>query len=240
MAGGGDTKYGNGVYLTKLNPETTSKEQIAMNNWTNSNAIHKVDKYFVIDIPESEVKNTNARGRNIFLYERRMDLRLHKYTWWLKDFDSNQILASYKYQMASLGPASEMHPKRMGVYTMTEDTVNGRPMYQSKGNFLFMDTNGQWGVGPDVGSDDFWLVQCSDHSLGPDQEMLWEYTDISTENLAWREDDATLKASAFQTNSMSKIEQLETEIKELREKFAVMESSQDAFKGVAHLDQIDD
>ena len=67
---GGDTAFGNGVYLTKLSPETSIKIQIAKNNWANTSAqfIRKTENYFVIDIKESDVKDTNATDRNIFTF----------------------------------------------------------------------------------------------------------------------------------------------------------------------------
>ena len=43
---------------------------IAKNNWANTNAqfIRKTENYFVIDIKESDVKDTNATDRNIFTF----------------------------------------------------------------------------------------------------------------------------------------------------------------------------
>ena len=67
---GGDTAFGNGVYFTKLSSETSIKIQIAKNNWANTNDqfIRKTENYFVIDIKESDVKDTNATDRNIFTF----------------------------------------------------------------------------------------------------------------------------------------------------------------------------
>jgi len=203
-----DGAYGNGVYLTNLDPETSSKQQIALNNWTNTSesTMKKLKNYFVLDIPASEITDTNATGRKVFLFGHRNDVRLYNYSWWLKDIDTGDILASYKYQVVSLGPASVTHSSKMGVYTMTDDTVNGRPVYQnacSSRNYmahLFMDSHGSWGVGPHLGNDNFWLVQVGDNSLGPDQNSKWEYVDLDHADPAhlWRTNDATLKASAFQ------------------------------------------
>jgi len=79
----GDAGFGNGVYLTKMDPKTHSKEQIAMNNWTNTSAlaINKTKNYFVFKIPDSDTKDAGANGRDIFLFDQRKDLRLHKYHW---------------------------------------------------------------------------------------------------------------------------------------------------------------
>ena len=142
---GGDAAYGSGVYLTQLEPQTfkispfhpshqTSKIDIARNNWMNASpeALKKTEIYFVFDIPESDVNDTKAKNRNIFLFGNMNDLLLHKYPWWLKNFDSNEILASYKYKVMSLGPASNRCPHVMGDYVITEETVNGRPVYQER------------------------------------------------------------------------------------------------------------
>merc|ERR1719186_1587622 len=86
----GEAACGNGVYLTKLSPVSSSKAEIAMNNWTKSSApyIDRTEYCFVVDIPESEVKDARAVGRNIFLYDECSDLRLIKYPWWLKRHES--------------------------------------------------------------------------------------------------------------------------------------------------------
>jgi len=195
--------FGNGVYLTNLDPETSTEHEIAMNNWTNTSAstMMKLKNYFVLDIPDSEITDTNATGRKVFLFGHRNDIRLYNFSWWLKDFDTGDILASYKYQVVSLGPASVQYGRLMGEYRMTDDTVNGRPVYQNVSRnylHLFMDSNGRWGIGPDVGIDKFVLAQDSNFSLGPDQDSdsKWEYVDRL--DPTWRVDDATLKASAFQ------------------------------------------
>ena len=104
-----DAAYGNGVYLTKLKPPTSSKTEIAQNNWLNTTPqiVNKTKNYFVVEIPDSDVKDFTAAGRNIFLFDNRKDLSLLTFPWWLKDFDSGKTIASYKYTMASYGPAEE-------------------------------------------------------------------------------------------------------------------------------------
>ena len=49
----GDVAFGNGVYLTELNPWTYSKHQIAMNNWMNTSdaTMNKLKNYFILSIP---------------------------------------------------------------------------------------------------------------------------------------------------------------------------------------------
>ena len=129
---GGDIAFGNGVYLTKLSPETSVKIQIAKNNWVNTNAqfIRKTENYFVIDIKESDVKDTNATDRNIFTFGSQNDLLLYKY----------QIVASYKYTIMSFGPAFSLSQfiikNCIKDYTVTEEIVNGRPVYKHADKFL--------------------------------------------------------------------------------------------------------
>jgi len=197
----GDTAYGNGVYFTQLNPDTSSKTEIAMNNWqdTSEDSLKKTENYFVFDIPESEIKDSGAKDRNIFVFGEKNDLQLQKYPWWLKNFDSNKIIASYKYKLMSLGPASVPYSEGMGDYTITEETVNGRPVYEKKDlekSYLSMASNGMWLFGPVAGGYQGWISQRScTYSLGPDMDLPWSYTD---EGSGWKTDDTTLKAYAWQ------------------------------------------
>jgi len=194
----GDAGFGNGVYLTKLSPETSTKTDIAMNNWVKSSPlfIKKTQNYFVIKIPDCDVKDCTSTGRDIFLLGGRNDLRLHKYSWWLKDFDTKQIIASYKYRIASLGPASLKWESKMGDYSITEDTANGRPVYkheETSATFLFMSSFGNWVVGEDAGKDSGCLRETSNYSLGPSSNLPWEYS-----NNPWKNDDTTLRGFAWQ------------------------------------------
>jgi len=213
---GDDAGYGNGVYVTKLSPQTSSKSQIALNNWRSSSAnfIKRTENYFVIDIPESEIKNTEAAGRNIYVFGRRNDLLLYKYPWWLKNFDSGEIIASYKYHMASFGPVSIPsgvpnydHSKLLGDYRMVEDNANGRPVFklendqadQHKNAFLFISSNGEfWYVGPNTGEDKGWLKQTSNHGFVPDSNSPWKYSSLIDGQARWKDDDSTLKCHAWQ------------------------------------------
>ena len=207
----GDAAYGNGVYLTQLEPQTipfhpdqTSKIDIARNNWMNVSpeALKKTENYFVFDIPESDVKDTKAKNRNIFLFGDMNDLLLHKYPWWLKNYDSNKIIASYKYSVMSFGPAFNHCPHVMGDYVITEETVNGRPVYQhddDKGPklYLSMSTKGCWFVGPvgAAGKKVALAAQVNDnHSLGPDSNSQWIYGFKNTLNGK----DSTLNVYAWQ------------------------------------------
>jgi len=205
----GDVAHGNGVYLTMLSPDTASKEEVAMNNWMKKSPeyINKTKNYFVIEIPNSDIEAAKDTDRNIFLFGKNSDLRLEKYSWWLRDFDSGQIIGSYKYQLTSLGPASSEYPYLMGDYAITVDTVNGRPVYKnwegSTPYFLFMDSKSRWAVGPDAGDDHVELVQRSllkngkrvRFSIGPDADMPWKnFANVG----GWKVTDASLRALPWQ------------------------------------------
>jgi len=195
----GDAGFGNGVYLTKLEPETSTKSEIALNNWmkTGPPFIKKTQNYFVIKIPDCDVKDVSANGRKIFLLNGRNDLFLRKYSWWLRNHDTQQIIVSYKYQLASLGPALSAHGDKMGNYIMSEDAANGRPVYkhETSSYCLFMGSRGDWYVHSDTGEDKGWFGQLGEYALGPDTNVPWKYfTDGK-----WKKDDVTLKAHAWQS-----------------------------------------
>lgn len=202
----GDVSYGNAVYLTKLKPPTSTETEIAQNNWMNTSSqyLSKTKNYFVFDISWKEVTDSQADGRNIFLFGRGNDLSLVKHKWWLKDFDSGHIIASYKYTITSFGPAYFKWRSQMGDYTMIDETVNGRPVYKCSKprsrQYLYMTSAGNWIVSAEIGANDGWLRQ-NDYSygLGPDSNVPWEYWDNSIDyNGEWNYDDVTLKAFAWQ------------------------------------------
>jgi len=198
---GGDTAFGNGVYLTGLDPGTHTPAEIAINNWMDDSPefIRKAEYHFVLDIPDSDVEDYSTEDRNIFLYGWKSDLRLWKYPWWLMRFGSNKVIASYKYQLTSFGPASEVVPNLLRDYTMIDETVNGRPVYESsRGSyFLFMDSEGSWMVREgDFKDEDGIIGQLSDYSLGPDEDVGWSYYD--SEEDEWMNDDGTLKSHGWQ------------------------------------------
>jgi len=199
----GDTAFGNGVYLTKMDPETNTKDEIAKNNWNNTSAafIEKTRYYFVIKIPDAKIKDATSNGREIFLYGRSSDLSLLKYPWWLMDTDSGQIISSYKYTVASLGSASSEPSLGIifGDYLMSDETINGRPVYKHKYEnfYLSMNSCGVWivGLGDDAGNDKGWIVQDSTYSLGPDPISPWGYLNADGKIFS---NDATLKAYPWQ------------------------------------------
>ena len=79
-----DGIFGDGVYLTSLNPEDHDKEEIARNNWNNGweGNLGKTEYYIEIEIPRSDenLKKINSRdGRDVYVYK--TDLYLDDYEW---------------------------------------------------------------------------------------------------------------------------------------------------------------
>jgi len=216
FSGTGRAGYGNGVYLTKMKPGDHTRSEIALNNWgiANASSLNKTENYFVLYMPDTDTKDAAAKDRDIFLFGRRTDLPLVKYKWWLMNYDSKKIIASYKYQLSSVGPASLVPSLDFlwGEYRMSEEFVNGRPVYKREGfmskifkKYLFMSSRGGWCVGPDAGEDKGWFFQPkpkqSDQcSLGPVSNVLWEYLSVgwnhsSVKSYSWNTNDPTLKAN---------------------------------------------
>jgi len=198
---GGDTASGNGVYVTEMKPGKHSQAEIAMNNWMTASpdAIRRTECYFVLDIPDDLVEDTSTDGRNIFLYGSKKDLHLHKHPWWLMNFhNDNEVIASYRYLLASLGPANCMYPDQLGTYYIIDETINGRPVYKSIGDsFLFMDSDGQWIVREgDFKGEEAGIYQRSNYSLGPNSNEKWEYYDYDEGE--WLSDDTTFKCHGWQ------------------------------------------
>jgi len=195
-----DAGFGNGVYLTTLKAKTCTKSDIAMNNWLKVSVdfINRTSNYFVLKIPDSDIKDASTDRRNIFLFGNRKDLCLHKYKWWLVNYDSDTIISSYKYQMSSFGPSTVMPglKSKLGEYKMSDETVNGRPVYKHETSdlYLFMTKLGSWMVGSDPGQDIRSFLQVSKNSLGPDSKLPWDYWSDGQ----WHEDDITLRAYAWQ------------------------------------------
>ena len=78
-----DACYGEGVYLTKLDPRNESKYEIAMNNY-DKRALQglregKIDCYIKITIPDSQVKQAPS-DRDIYVYPN-ADILLDNYDW---------------------------------------------------------------------------------------------------------------------------------------------------------------
>jgi len=139
------------------------------------------------------------------------DLHLHKYPWWLMNFNSDRVIASYRYRISSLGPANSIHLYLMGDYTIIDETINGRLVYRSdRGSYLFMNSLGEWIVRHgDFRDEDSVLYQDSNYFLGPISDEPWKYwvepsSDASSDDsddsddYGWLSDDATLKCHGWQ------------------------------------------
>jgi len=82
-----DCVYGDGVYLTTLNPEDFSKEDLAKNNygggWRRRMSDGRLDYYIEIEISYSDLKlercKTSDDWRDVYLYSG--DIHLDSYSW---------------------------------------------------------------------------------------------------------------------------------------------------------------
>ena len=80
-----DCVYGDGVYLTTLNPEDFDTADIAKNNyggaWRKKLADGRLDYYIEVEIPFSDLnlERCEAEGRDVYLYNG--DLVLSKFKW---------------------------------------------------------------------------------------------------------------------------------------------------------------
>ena len=78
-----DAIFGEGVYLTKLDPRNANKFQIALNNydegWLQGLIEGKIDCYIKINIPGSRVEQAPS-DRDIYVYPN-ADIHLDNYNW---------------------------------------------------------------------------------------------------------------------------------------------------------------
>ena len=79
-------RYGEGVYLTDLNPVENSKEDVARNNWGPNGykgklEAGKVDTYIRVWIPENHpcISQCPSEGRNVYLYKDTLYLHQFKH-----------------------------------------------------------------------------------------------------------------------------------------------------------------
>merc|ERR1719370_2224530 len=70
-----DMIFGEGVYLTSMDPESYDKEELAKNNWLGGGpsrmAQGKTDHHVWIEIPENDPRQEEcqARGRDVWLFK---------------------------------------------------------------------------------------------------------------------------------------------------------------------------
>ena len=79
-----DGIFGEGVYLTSLNPRDHDKEEIAKNNWNSGweGNLDKTDCYIEIEISSSDrdlVKVNSRDGRDVYRYK--SDIHLDDFDW---------------------------------------------------------------------------------------------------------------------------------------------------------------
>jgi len=107
-----DCVYGNGVYLTTLNPEDFSKADLAKNNygggWRKRLSDGRLDYYIEIEIPFSDLKlekcKTSDTDRDVYLYSG--DLDLTRFQWQSGENTSwsySEVLGAVAVGVAAVG-----------------------------------------------------------------------------------------------------------------------------------------
>ena len=110
-----DCVYGDGVYLTTLNPEDFSKEDLAKNNygggWRKRLSDGRLDYYVEIEIPFSDLKlercRTGDEARDVYLYAG--DLRLDTFSWQSgrnAEWSYTEVLGAVAVGVAAVGVAA--------------------------------------------------------------------------------------------------------------------------------------
>ena len=83
-----DCLYGDGVYLTTMNPQEFSKEDLARNNWGGAwkkrMSAGRLDYYIEIEIPYSDLSlqrcdTSDSGDRDVYLYSGHM--QLDRFSW---------------------------------------------------------------------------------------------------------------------------------------------------------------
>ena len=109
-----DCVYGDGVYLTTLNPEDFSKKDLAKNNygglWEKRLSDGRLDCYVEIEIPFSDLKlercTTSDDSRDVYLYSG--DLDLSQFQWQSgqnSEWTYSEVLGAVAVGVAAVGVA---------------------------------------------------------------------------------------------------------------------------------------
>ena len=109
-----DCVYGDGVYLTTLNPEDFSKADLARNNygglWQKRLSDGRLDYYVEIEIPFSELRLTRCQtqdeSRDVYLYTG--DLELKEFRWQAgqnSQWTYSEVLGAVAVGVAAVGVA---------------------------------------------------------------------------------------------------------------------------------------
>ena len=191
----GDAIYGEGVYLTTLEPGH-GEETIKNNNWDGVAASKtNIEVYFEIQIPSNKVVRAN-NSRDIQVHKG--PLHLSDYKWSLKNWDG-MLLATQFFMVSSEGKAKKCHGRCMGKYTIVRDFVTrqGREstfVYKKDEgeltSYLYYNNEG-WLVG-DVAGDSICRLQQKVYGQtvhSPSKIKPWMYYSHN----GWKDDDKTLK-----------------------------------------------
>ena len=82
------------------------------------------------------------------------------------------------YQVAATGPAAEKYRDSMGLFTVTNQWRNGRPLYRtSNGHLLYVCDGGQWCLGDQVGH---YGIRSRDKPVFPEGVRYWVFWDGSS------------------------------------------------------------
>jgi len=192
----GDAVYGEGVYLTTLEPRH-GPGVIRNNNWDGVAATrNNIEVYFEIMMPTSKVKRANDT-RDIQVHKG--PLVLSEYRWSLKDWDG-QLLATQYFMISSKGMAKIFQGSSNGRYSLARDIVMSHSSKESDRTFvykndegtkyLYRNYSGNWVVGKIAGDIRFSLLQTDEGTNHPSPPKIlpWKYY-----NDGWRDDDKTLK-----------------------------------------------
>jgi len=193
-AANGDAAFGDGVYLTMLEPQY-GEEKIMKNNWDGAAVSRdKVEAFFEIQMPGTKAVRAEDK-RDILVHKG--DLVLSDYKWNLKSWDG-VLLATQHFRVSSSGRAREEQGGSMGRYTLYPQAVLSHaglelvPVYKhdDRDLFLYLNRGGNWSVGAVIGDDRCKLVQIRHEespSPAPSKYLSWQYA-----GTGWKGDD-TLK-----------------------------------------------
>ena len=159
----GDAAFGDGVYLTTMEPQY-GMNTILKNNWDGAAVtMDKVEAFYEIQMPCTKAIRAEDE-RDILVHQGALTLR--DYRWNLKNWDG-VLLATQHFRVSSSGGAREEVEECMGRYTLDTYVVLSHPALglvpvykQDDGDYyLYLSRKGYWSVNDVIGDDDCWLMQ---------------------------------------------------------------------------------
>jgi len=91
-----------------------------------------------------------------------------------------------QYLVSATGPAAEKWPKFLGQFSVTDDWLNGRPVYtNSHSQVMYVCRDGTWCIGHDI---EFRAIRSINEPMFPDQATDWDFYDRSS----WHEADVSV------------------------------------------------